>query len=142
MNANGGFMKLNENLRRLREERQLTQETVAQALNVSRQAVSNWEQGKRYPDALMLVQISDYYEIPVDILLKSDLSYAKALVIKKDQLNTVIVIIAQILMIATMIFGNDSWWTIPIYMSCIVTVAYIEEIIDFFEKKVIIMKRK
>lgn len=135
-------MKLNENLRRLREERHLTQEAVAQALNVSRQAISNWEQGKRYPDALMLVQLSDYYDIPVDILLKSDLSYAKALVVKKDQFNTVIVITAQILMIATMIWGNDSWWNVLIYMICIVTIAYTEEIIDFFDKSVIIMKRK
>ena len=48
----------------------LTQEQVADFLNVSRQTISNWENGKTYPDIVSVVKMSDLYGISLDYLLK------------------------------------------------------------------------
>ncbi|EME7200232.1 helix-turn-helix transcriptional regulator [Enterococcus faecium] len=45
---------------------------MAEKLYVSRQAVSNWELGKNYPDLETIVAISELYQISLDILLKED----------------------------------------------------------------------
>lgn len=50
----------------------LTQENVAEKLNVSRQTVSNWETEKFYPDILYVLQLSDLYQVSLDELLKGD----------------------------------------------------------------------
>jgi len=49
---------------------QLTQEQVAEALGVSRQTMSNWENNKTYPDIVSVIKMSDLYEISLDHLLK------------------------------------------------------------------------
>ena len=61
--------------RKLKEARQmsgLTQENVAEKLNVSRQTISNWETEKFYPDMLYVLQLSDLYQVSLDELLKGD----------------------------------------------------------------------
>ena len=50
----------------------LTQENVAEKLNVSRQTISNWETEKFYPDILYVLQLSDLYQVSLDELLKGD----------------------------------------------------------------------
>lgn len=126
-------MKLSDKLKRLREENALTQDKVAQSLNVSRQAVSNWEQGKRYPDAIMLIQISEFYGVPVDDLLKSDRDYAKALVIDKARFEEVLFIGTQILMMITIYFWNDVPGMVFIFMGCILVSAFTEEVCEYIE---------
>ena len=49
---------------------QLTQEQVAEALGISRQTMSNWENNKTYPDIVSVIKMSDLYEISLDHLLK------------------------------------------------------------------------
>ncbi|MCD7083662.1 helix-turn-helix domain-containing protein [Limosilactobacillus fastidiosus] len=65
-------MNFGTQLRERREKLGLTQTDIANRLFVTRQTISNWEQGKIYPDFNMLVKISDEYKISVDSLLKSD----------------------------------------------------------------------
>ncbi len=48
----------------------LTQEQVAEALGVSRQTISNWENDKTYPDIISVIKISDLYNVSLDHLLK------------------------------------------------------------------------
>ncbi len=62
-------LKLGENLRRLRKERELTQEQFADALGVSFQAVSRWENGTAYPDMELLPCLSSFFGVSVDTLL-------------------------------------------------------------------------
>jgi len=50
-------MKFNENLKYLRKEAKLTQEQLAEKLNVSRQAVTKWESGQSLPDIQNLKEI-------------------------------------------------------------------------------------
>lgn len=52
----------------------LTQEAAAEALGVSRQTISNWENGKTYPDIVSVVKMSDLYNISLDRLLKENSS--------------------------------------------------------------------
>ncbi|MDO4816725.1 MAG: helix-turn-helix transcriptional regulator [Bacillota bacterium] len=60
---------LNENIKKLRKSKGLSQEEFAIKLNVVRQTVSKWEQGLSVPDADMLIAISDALDTPVSILL-------------------------------------------------------------------------
>ncbi len=50
----------------------MTQDQVAKMLHVSRQALSNWEKGKNYPDMDTLVQLSQIYDLSLDLLIKGD----------------------------------------------------------------------
>ncbi len=60
---------LSENIKRLRRERNLTQETLAEFLGVTFQTVSNWERGESYPDITMLPEIAGFFRVSVDELL-------------------------------------------------------------------------
>lgn len=55
-----------------RQNANLSQEQVAEALGVSRQTISNWETGKTYPDIVSVIKMSDIYSISLDRLLKVD----------------------------------------------------------------------
>ena len=60
---------IGENIKRIRRERNLTQEEVATHLGISFQSISKWERGDGYPDITMLPVLSDYFGISVDDLL-------------------------------------------------------------------------
>ncbi|HBG5344311.1 TPA: helix-turn-helix transcriptional regulator [Clostridioides difficile] len=51
-------MNFGDNLKRLRKERNLSQEQLSEMLNVSRQAISKWESNKTYPDIENLMLLS------------------------------------------------------------------------------------
>ena len=63
-------MDIGKRLQRSRMEAGLTQEQAAEALDVTRQTVSNWETGKTYPDIKNIVDISELYHVSLDCLLK------------------------------------------------------------------------
>lgn len=58
-----------ENLKKLREEKELSQQEVALRLHVVRQTVSKWEQGLSVPDADLLVKLADVLETDISHLL-------------------------------------------------------------------------
>ena len=62
-------VQLVENLRRLREEHNYTQLQVSSRLNISRQAYSNYETGKRVPDLDTLIRLADIYQVTLEQLL-------------------------------------------------------------------------
>ena len=70
-------MTLGNNLLRIREEHGLTQQEFGQLVHVTRQTVSNWENGKSYPDLQSLIIISDRYGVSLDLLLKEDLEMVR-----------------------------------------------------------------
>ena len=63
---------LSEKLYMLRKNSGLSQEQLAEQLNVSRQAISKWEQGTAVPESEKLITISNYFGVTVDYLLKED----------------------------------------------------------------------
>lgn len=64
---------LGENLRKLRNERHMTQEQLAEALDVSPQAVSRWENGAGFPDISVLPVIANLFNVTTDHLLGVDI---------------------------------------------------------------------
>ena len=66
-----GFAK---NLKQLRKEKQLSQEELAEILDVSRQAVSKWEQGIGYPEVEKLLLLSSKLNISLDSLMATGIT--------------------------------------------------------------------
>ncbi|PTI40195.1 hypothetical protein BU056_08040 [Staphylococcus succinus] len=65
-------MHLDEELKRLRKERGITQEYLANKLYVSVQTINRWENGKCLPDAINLLHIAQFYKISLDELMKNE----------------------------------------------------------------------
>jgi len=65
-------MKIEMKLKDARIQAGLTQEQVAEKIMVSRQTISNWENGKSLPDIVSIMSLSDLYQISIDELLKGD----------------------------------------------------------------------
>ncbi|MBO4949747.1 MAG: helix-turn-helix transcriptional regulator [Clostridia bacterium] len=65
-------MEFNEKLQELRKNKGLTQEELAEALYVSRTAISKWESGRGYPSLESLKEIAKYFSVTIDELLSSD----------------------------------------------------------------------
>ena len=65
-------MEFHEKLQELRKNRGLTQEELAEALYVSRTAISKWESGRGYPSIDSLKEISNYFSVTIDELLSSE----------------------------------------------------------------------
>jgi len=65
-------MEFYEKLQELRKSRGLTQEELAEALYVSRTAVSKWESGRGYPSIDSLKELSSYFSVTIDDLLSGE----------------------------------------------------------------------
>lgn len=70
-------MNIGEQINNLRKQHGLSQDDFANLFNVSRQTISNWENGKSYPDLEMIIKVSDYFKISIDELLKNDVQTVK-----------------------------------------------------------------
>lgn len=67
-------MKFNEKLQKLRKENQMSQEQLADLLEVSRQAVSKWESGTTYPEMDKLLMLCKIFKCTLDELTNDDIS--------------------------------------------------------------------
>lgn len=65
-------MKFSENLIKLRKERGMSQESLGEIADVSRQTVSKWELGETTPEMAKLMLLADYFKITVDELIGRD----------------------------------------------------------------------
>lgn len=65
-------MELAHQVRRFRQERGLSQDELADAVFVTRQTVSNWENDKTYPDVQSLVLLSRLFDVSIDELIQGD----------------------------------------------------------------------
>lgn len=65
-------MTIGSKLKEARKKAGLTQDFVAAEILVSRQTVSNWENGHSYPDIVSIIKLSNLYQISLDGLLKGD----------------------------------------------------------------------
>lgn len=67
-------MSLGENLQFLRKRDNITQEQLAEAMEVSRQSVSKWESDASYPEMDKLLQLADFFHCNLDEMIKQDMS--------------------------------------------------------------------
>lgn len=70
--GDGAMMEFGEKLKKVREEKGMTQQTLADHLYVTRQAVSRWECGARYPDLMTAKKLADFLETSLDELLSGE----------------------------------------------------------------------
>ena len=66
-------LKLHENIKKFRKEKNLTQEKLAEILGVTVGAVSKWENGNNTPDIVMLTTLAGFFDVSVDVLLGYDM---------------------------------------------------------------------
>ena len=64
--------KIGNFLKKLRNEKGLTQEQLAEKLNTSSRAVSRWETGRNMPDLAMLITVSDFYSVDIKELIDGE----------------------------------------------------------------------
>lgn len=85
-------MSFEENLKQLRKEKNLSQEELAEMLNVSRQAVSKWEQGVGYPEVETLLLLSRKLNVSLDYLMSTEIMQGESQ--KKSNVTGIITIIS------------------------------------------------
>ena len=95
-------MEIGKNISKIRKENKLTQDDLAEKYCVTRQTISNWENGKSYPDLETLVKISDDFKISLDILLKEDNKMVKDIAKKQKRYKWIII---PIVLYAILIIG-------------------------------------
>lgn len=78
-------MEFSEKLITLRKGRDLTQEQLAEQLNVSRQSISKWESGQVIPEVEKIIELSKVFNVTLDYLLKP--SEIDELSVKTDMLE-------------------------------------------------------
>lgn len=74
-------MELHSQIKKYRNEMNLSQEELAEKIYVTRQTISNWENNKNYPDIHSLLLLSSLFNISLDQLIKGDIK------IMKDEIN-------------------------------------------------------
>lgn len=80
----GEEMELGKQIKKHRQEVQLSQEELAERVYVSRQTISNWENDKSYPDVNSLVLLSETFQISLDNLIKGDIEVMKDVIQKEE----------------------------------------------------------
>ena len=103
-------MKIGVKLKEARLQAGLTQENVAEDIQVTRQTISNWETEKSFPDIVSVIKLSTLYNISLDKLLKGDEEMIEHLekstnIVKSNQ-KLIIAIIANVMMIIAFILFN------------------------------------
>ena len=123
-------MEIGKKLKEAHLNRDLTQEVIAEKLNVSRQTISNWENEKSYPDIISVIELSNLYSISLDDLLKGDDAMMEHLqestnVVKSNQklLRAIILNIIVVILLVTlgMLLPSKSYYLVMIFCLAIVS---------------------
>ena len=80
----GKNMELNEQIKKYRRSLNLSQEELAEKMYVTRQTISNWENGKSYPDIHSLLNLSALFHVSLDQLIKGDIETMKEMIDEQD----------------------------------------------------------
>ena len=78
-------MELGKQIKKYRNELELSQDALAEKIYVSRQTISNWENDKSYPDVNSLVLLSEVFNVSIDNLIKGDVEIMKKQVNEEDK---------------------------------------------------------
>ena len=89
MMQGGRVMNLSEKLVKLRKQSGLSQQELADQLNVSRQSVSKWELNESVPDISNILALSEIYHVSTDYLLKDSIENDT----KENRIDLMIVIL-------------------------------------------------
>lgn len=125
-------MEIGRKLKEARTASGLSQENVAEKINVSRQTISNWETEKTYPDIISVIKLSDLYSISLDDLLKGDPKMTEHLEestnVVKSSKKLISAIILNIVLIALLItlsafIPNNQYFLVGVFCLMIISTA-------------------
>ncbi len=108
-------MEIGNTIRSLRAEAGISQEELAERIFVSRQTISNWENGKFYPDVQSLALIAELFSVSIDSLVKGDLPMMESKIVQEDakrlKRNAVFygVLITVSIIVMTVSFLSENW---------------------------------
>jgi transcriptional regulator with XRE-family HTH domain len=102
-------LNIDERICALRKQNNYSQEDFAELLHVSRQTVSNWENGKSYPDLGTILKISQIFQISIDEWLRGDSAVVKKMDSQKKKKN-ILYIVSGILLLVTTIAIVSAYW--------------------------------
>ena len=99
-------LEVGNQIKKYRSELKLSQEELAQKIYVTRQTVSNWENGKSYPDIHSLLMLSTLFNISLDQLIKGDVKVMKQEINKEEiaRLKRLSAIFSTFLVISIILF--------------------------------------
>ena len=121
-------MEIEKKLKEARTNAGLTQEQVAEKIMVSRQTISNWENGKSLPDIVSILNLSDLYQISLDELLKGDTKMKekieKDVKVAKDN-KRLILTTAILLVVVAIIYSISAFVGGVFYDFCEVAVRWV-----------------
>ena len=134
-------MEIANQIKRLRIEKGLSQDDLAEKIFVSRQTVSNWENEKTYPDIKSLILLSEVFETSLDALIKGDLNEMKKQIDGQEYAkflrNSVIFTVLCILMLVTPIPLAHflGWWGLAAYIVVFAITMFFAVKIEKYKKK-------
>lgn len=122
-------MEIGKKLKSARNQKGLTQEAVAEKIQVSRQTISNWENEKSYPDIISVIHLSSLYEISLDELLKGDKRMLEHLEestdIVKSNKKLAVTVIANIVLLLTLVLLSGIAPNRDVYLAAVFALAII-----------------
>lgn len=133
-------MELSAQIKKYRNNLDLSQEELAEKIYVTRQTISNWENNKNYPDIHSLLLLSSLFNISLDQLIKGDINIMKEEINKADiqKLNRYGVIFTLLLALLivsivplTVFLG---YWGLIISAILFVITMYVAFIIEKYKK--------
>lgn len=78
---------INKNLKYLRSKKKLSQQELAEAMGIPRTTLGDYERGKTEPNLEMLVKLSDYFDVKVDELIRSNISHLDYEILRNKHLR-------------------------------------------------------
>ncbi len=140
-------MEISKCIKDARQNNNISQESLAEQLGVSRQTVSSWETGKSYPDIVRVIKMSDIFNISLDKMLKEDKNLVNNIQEKMDTVKSNKSIVFTILF-AIIIFGGmyliQTFVDIPkidnLYLNIGVLIAFIVGVLTYLFSNVYVGK--
>ena len=140
-------MEISKCIKDARQNNNISQESLAEQLGVSRQTISSWENGKSYPDLVSIIKMSDIFNISLDKMLKEDIKLVNNMQEKMDIVKSNKSIVFTILF-AIIIFGGiyliQTFVDIPkidnLYLNIGVLIAFIVGVLTYLFSNVYVGK--
>lgn len=129
-------MRLGEKIRECRKKRGLSQEQLAEKLNVSRQAITKWETNKGVPEISNLIAISDEFDLSLDELIKDDITVKKKIISDSSAKKWHVLVIVYLFAIIAYIAYFAIWHKILMIGFLIATLFML-----FFEIRIFIKEK-
>lgn len=134
-------MDIGLQIKKFREQQNISQEELALKIFVSRQTISNWERNKSCPDVKSLIALSDIFNVSLDDFIKEDIKEMKEIVekatIKKFNVIGIVFLIELIIVTisAYPLFSIDGYIGVIIWLCLFAITLYTAIKIEKFKKK-------